>query len=72
MWQRGEWNVTIENVCDRVGIVPKPWIQHALSLCRVGAASLLLLVASVVSPVRAQVNVTERSYNQNRTGVNEA
>ena len=53
-------------------MLPKSWIRHALSLCRVLTASLLLLIASVVSPMQAQVNVTERSYNQNRTGVNEA
>jgi hypothetical protein len=64
--------VTIEKVCDRVGIVVTSWAQHALSRCLVAAASVLLLVASIASSVQAQVNVTERSYNQNRTGVNAA
>lgn len=56
--------------CHRV---PKFWRPHIWSAYGVGTAALCALVwliASTTSSAEAQVNVTERSYNPNRTGVN--
>jgi hypothetical protein len=71
--------MAINNSADPVTSVVGIWIQRASSVCRydgtvwLSALALLLGFASIpVADAQAQVNVPERSYNQNRTGTNTA
>jgi len=71
--------VAIEKNADPISNVMGIRIQRASSVCRhAGAAWLLALALQLgftsipVADTQAQVTVSERSYNQNRTGTNTA
>ena len=64
--------MAIGKLCDRV---LKSWRLHiwqASSIATTTLCALVWLVASTTSAAQAQVNVTERSYNPNRTGTNDS
>src|SRR5690348_5988149 len=64
--------MAIGKLCDRVLESWRLDIRQASSIAATTLCALVLLVASTTSAAQAQVNVTERSYNPNRTGTNTA